>query len=75
VLKRGLVLALTGVGIGLVLSALASRGLTLGIGIASFNVPLVAGASGALLAAAAFGAFLPARRASLLDPNVVLRQE
>ena len=75
VLKRGLVLALTGVGIGLVLTALASRGLTLGIGIASFNVPLVAGASGALLAAAAFGAFLPARRASLLDPNAVLRQE
>jgi len=75
VLRRGLGLALSGIAIGLALSLLASRAMTTGIGMVSFNMPLVAGAAVGLLAAAGLGAWVPARRASLLDPNLVLRQE
>ena len=34
-----------------------------------------AGLAAAILAAAALGAYVPARRASLLDPNTILRQD
>jgi ABC-type lipoprotein release transport system permease subunit len=40
-----------------------------------FNWPLVALVTIALLAMAALGAYIPARRASQVDPNTVLRQE
>jgi ABC-type lipoprotein release transport system permease subunit len=41
----------------------------------SFSWGLLALVAAGLLAAAALGAYLPARRASLVDPNTVLRQE
>ncbi|HEV3332929.1 MAG TPA: ABC transporter permease [Bryobacteraceae bacterium] len=75
VLRQGLTLAGTGVLIGLALSMAASRALTVGLGVSSFNLPLVGLVAVGLLAIAALGAYIPARRASLLDPNVVLRQE
>jgi ABC-type antimicrobial peptide transport system permease subunit len=45
------------------------------VGAHGFNLPMVALAAMALLAMAALGAYIPARRASRVDPNTVLRQE
>jgi predicted permease len=75
VLKQGMILAGSGVVIGLVLSLAASRPLANLVQGRGFNMPLVALVTVALLAMAALGAYLPARRASLVDPNTVLRQE
>jgi len=75
VLNHGLMLAGSGILIGLVVSLLAGRPLTDLLESGGYNLPLLALAATALLMAAALGAFLPAKRASLVDPNVVLRQE
>jgi macrolide transport system ATP-binding/permease protein len=75
VLRQGMILTATGVAIGLLLSLLAGKPTTALIGTPGFNVPLLALVCLGLLAAAGLGAYIPARRASLLDPNVVLRQE
>jgi ABC-type antimicrobial peptide transport system permease subunit len=75
VLKQGMLLASTGVAVGLLLSWIAGKPTTALIGSASFNLPLLALVAVALLATAMLGAYIPARRASRLDPNVVLRQE
>jgi ABC-type antimicrobial peptide transport system permease subunit len=74
-LRHGLVLALTGIAIGLLLTALADRALTAALGMPAFNVPLLVGVVAALVATTGLGSLLPARRASLVDPNIVLRQE
>jgi predicted permease len=75
VLKQGMILAGSGVVIGLVLSLAASRPLGNLVQGRGFNMPLVALVTLALLAMAALGAYIPARRASQVDPNTVLRQE
>jgi predicted permease len=75
VLKQGLVLAGSGVVIGLAVSLVAGKPATAIIGTSYFYMPLLAVVVVALMGAAALGAYVPARRASLLDPNVVLRQE
>ena len=75
ILKHGMLLASTGVVLGLLLSVLAERPTTAAIGSAGFNLPLLAMVSIGLLAVTGLGAFIPARRAARLDPNVVLRQE
>lgn len=75
VLKQGMVLAMVGAGIGLALSLLAGKPATRLIGSSYFDLPLLALVVAGLLGAAALGAYLPARRASLVDPITVLRQE
>jgi len=75
VLKQGMLLAGSGVAIGLVLSLLAGKPATNLIGTSYFYLPLLALVVASLLAVAALGAFIPARRASLVDPVTVLRQE
>lgn len=75
ILRQGMVLAGTGVAIGLILSILAGNSTTALIGTSNFYLPLVALVCFGLLAAAGLGAYIPARRASRLDPNIVLRQE
>jgi predicted permease len=75
VLKRGMLLAGSGVVIGLLLSLAASKPTAAMVGGRGFNWPLVALVTLALLGMAALGAFIPARRASQVDPNTVLRQE
>jgi putative ABC transport system permease protein len=73
--RRGLVLTLTGLAIGLVLAAIASRVLTtLLYGFRPGYIPTVAVVSVILLGVAALACFVPARRASRIDPMMALRQ-
>jgi ABC-type antimicrobial peptide transport system permease subunit len=75
VLRQGMALATSGVAIGLVLS-LATSKLTAALPEGhAFDLALIAPVPLALLAMAALGVYLPARRASQVDPNTVLRQE
>jgi predicted permease len=74
--KRGLMLTVIGLAIGLVLSAVVSRSMTaLLYGFQPEYAPTVVVVSVVLLAVAALACFVPARRASLVDPVVALRSE
>jgi ABC-type antimicrobial peptide transport system permease subunit len=75
VLKRGMALASIGIAIGLALSLTAGKLTSALPGGRHFNWPLVALVTLALLLMAGLGAYIPARRASQVDPNIVLRQE
>jgi macrolide transport system ATP-binding/permease protein len=75
IMKQGMALTAAGVSIGLLLCLLASRAVAFALGVTGFNLPFVALVAAGLVAAAALGAYAPARRASRLDPNAVLRQE
>jgi len=70
-----MLLAGSGVLIRLLLSAAISKPVATIVSARGFNWPLVALVAIALLAMAAVGAYIPARRASQVDPNAVLRQE
>ena len=74
--KRGLGLTLCGLVIGQVLSAFASRLLTtLLYGSRPDYITTVAAVSLIVATVAALACFVPARRASLVDPVIALRQE
>jgi ABC-type antimicrobial peptide transport system permease subunit len=74
--RRGLALTFAGLGIGLVLSAIAARFMTtLLYGFRPDYLPTVAVVSLILLVVAALACFVPARRAANVDPLVVLRNE
>jgi putative ABC transport system permease protein len=74
--KRGLVLTLAGLAIGLGLATVASRFLnTLLYGFRPDCVPTVIGVSFILLSVATLACFVPARRASRVNPVVALRSE
>jgi predicted permease len=75
VLRQGMILAGSGVVVGLALSLAAAKPIAALAEGRGFNLPLVALVTMALLAMAALGAYIPARRASRVDPNTVLRQE
>jgi putative ABC transport system permease protein len=73
---RGLGLTLCGLVIGIVVAAGASRLLTgLLYGFRPDYVPTAAVVSVALVVIAAIACFVPARRASRIDPMMALRQE
>jgi ABC-type antimicrobial peptide transport system permease subunit len=73
---RGLRVTLVGLAIGLVLAAIASRLLTaLFYGFRPDYIPTVAVVSLILVSVSALACFVPARRASRIDPMMALRQE
>lgn len=76
VLGRGLALTGTGLALGLVGAVAAGRllsGLLYGVG--RYDLASLAMTCGALLASAGLAAFIPARRAAISDPAVILREE
>jgi predicted permease len=74
--KRGLALTLAGLALGLVLAAIASRLMTtLLYGFRPDYIPTVTVVSLILLGVAALACFVPARRASRVDPVIALRNE
>jgi len=75
VLKQGLVLGSIGAGAGLILSVFAVRALTSALWIGQLNWVLLPAVALPLLAVTLFAAYVPARRASLIDPMRALRDE
>jgi len=76
VLGSGLRLAFAGAAIGIAASAGATRMLrSILVGVGALDLSTTAVGVGALIAASALAAFLPARMASRVDPAVVLRDE
>ena len=76
ILGRGLVLTLTGLGIGLVASLLLSRWLSsLLFQVGTTDLPTFATISVILVATALLASFLPAHRTTRVDPVTVLRAE
>ena len=74
--KRGLALTFAGLALGLALSAMAARAMTsLLYGFRPDYLPTVTAASLILLTVATLACLVPARRASLVDPVVALRDE
>jgi predicted permease len=74
--SRGMVLTFAGLAIGLVLATFASRLMTtLLYGFRSDYIPTAAVVSVMLVGIAALASFVPARRASRIDPMIALRQE
>ena len=75
ILLQGMTLVTSGVGLGLILSILLGRTLSKFLyGIGASDLPSFAGASLVLLFVAMVACYLPARRASRLDPLVALRE-
>jgi predicted permease len=74
--RRGIALTLAGLGIGLVLAAIAARSMTsLLYGVRPEYLPTATAVSLMLLIVAALASLIPARRASRVDPAVALRSE
>jgi predicted permease len=76
VMIRGMILVLVGVVVGIGGSLALSRVLeTLLFGVKATNVMIMSGASVGLIAVALLACYLPARRATRVDPLVALRYE
>jgi predicted permease len=75
ILRQGMTLVISGVGLGLILSVLLGRALSKFLyGVGPGDLPSLAGASLVLLFVAMLACYVPARRASHLDPLVALRE-
>jgi len=76
VLRRGLALAGMGIGLGLVISTAANRFLaSLLFGVAPTDPLTYAAVAALLLAVSLLACYLPARRATRVDPTVAMRAE
>lgn len=76
ILKEGLYLALGGIGVGILGSLLSTRFLkAMLFGVNQIDLSTLAAVSGVLLCVAAFASYIPARRATKIDPIIALRHE
>ncbi len=75
VLRQGLILGSIGAGAGLILSVFACRALTSALWIGRLNWALLPAVAVPLLLVTLLAAYVPARRASLIDPMRALRDE
>ena len=76
IVRQGLGATAAGIGVGLVISILATRVLASILYGVSVRDPIVfASTAGALAAVAALASYTPARRAAAIDPAVSLRNE
>jgi ABC-type antimicrobial peptide transport system permease subunit len=76
VLGQGMRQAVSGVGLGIVASLALTRALSsLLFGVSSTDPATFAAAAAALLGVAAAACYLPARRATTIDPTVALRTD
>jgi predicted permease len=76
VMKQGLTVVVAGCAVGSVIAYVAARAIASGLyGVSALDPLAWTGALAALLGSAAIASFLPARRASLVDPSVALRSE
>jgi ABC-type antimicrobial peptide transport system permease subunit len=76
VMTEAMRLALMGIGVGLVLAFAAGRFIrTYLFGLSPTDAVSIGGAVALMVAVTAIAAFLPARRASVVDPLVALRSE
>lgn len=75
VMRDGFMLAAVGLGVGLVAAALVARAMRqMLFGIGPFDPVTFAGMAAVLLASVALASFVPARRATKVDPMIVLRE-
>ncbi|HUF71247.1 MAG TPA: ABC transporter permease [Longimicrobiales bacterium] len=76
ILGQGMIVALIGVGVGLVAALALTRVVqSFLVGVSATDAITFAGMPALLIAVAAIAAYLPARRASAIDPVVALREE
>ena len=76
ILRQGMSLALIGIGLGIVLSLLLFRGLSAVLyGVKSTDLLTLTGVSAMLLAVAFMASYVPALRATRVDPVVALREQ
>jgi putative ABC transport system permease protein len=76
ILRKGLILTLTGVAIGLAIALVLTRLMTtLLFGIASTDATTFVTVSALLIIVAMFACYIPARGATKVDPLVALRYE
>jgi putative ABC transport system permease protein len=76
VVSRSLALAATGAALGTMLAVVLAQVLrSMLYGVSPMHPPSLALAAGLLVAVSALAAYLPARKASLVDPVAVLRQD
>ena len=76
VLCEGLTLAAGGLALGAIGAYALSRAMQSTLfGIGTINVPVLLGVAAVLFASALLACYLPARRASAVDPMIALRQE
>jgi len=76
VLKQGMTMALIGTGIGIALAFLLFRGLrSVLYGVQSTDLVTLTSVSALLLAVAFIASYVPALRATYVDPVVALREE
>jgi ABC-type antimicrobial peptide transport system permease subunit len=76
VMRQGLTVTLAGLGAGMALASLAARVVSSALyGVSAFDLLAWTGAVTALLGSATLANYLPARRASLVDPSIALKTE